>query len=88
MQTCERCGRVFDSERTLFLHFVYPGIKTGRFDEGSALNPEDAAVRFGDRAVCGNDQQLQGRGLVNHAWQSTTGVRDNFWTDGLRQCKA
>jgi len=79
---CERCGRTFKEERALFLHFVHPGVKSGGLSEGSAKDPEDAAARFGDRAVCGNDQQLQGRGLVNHAWQSTTGVRDNFWTDG------
>jgi hypothetical protein len=79
--TCDRCGRVFDSERTLALHFEY-GFKAGPSNGSSVSSPEDSAARFPERAVCGNDQQLQGRGLVNHAWQSTTGVRDNFWTDG------
>jgi hypothetical protein len=76
METCERCGRVFKDVRTLMLHHEH-GLKSNM-----VAGPEDAHARFPERAECGNDQALKGKGLVCHAWMSVTGIRDNFWTDG------
>jgi hypothetical protein len=76
---CERCGRTFKEERALFLHFMYPGVKSGGFSEGHSKDPDDAAARFGDRAVCGNDQHLLGKGLTYLGWESVTGRRNDFW---------
>jgi hypothetical protein len=76
METCERCGRVFKDVRTLMLHYEH-GLKSNM-----VAGPEEAHARFGDRAVCGNDASLKGKGLVFHGWMSVTGMRDAYWTDG------
>jgi hypothetical protein len=73
---CERCHRVFADEHALLLHYEH-GVKSI-----TVAGPEDAHSRFPERAECGNDAALKGKGLVNHQWESVTGPRDAFWTAG------
>jgi hypothetical protein len=78
--TCERCNRTFKDERALLLHYEH-GVKAGSANGSSVSDPEDAHARFIERAQCGNDASLRGKGLVNHAWMAADGLRDNYWTN-------
>jgi hypothetical protein len=76
VETCEGCGRTFTDDRALLLHYEH-GVKANMVQ-----GPEDAHARFPERARCGNDQALKGKGLVNHFWMSVNGPRDSYWTNG------
>jgi hypothetical protein len=74
---CELCGRRFQDSRAYDLHWSYD-VKSGGVHVN---NPEQAAAMYPERRRCGNHQELIGKGLTWHGWQSVTGPRDQFWSE-------
>jgi hypothetical protein len=74
VRECQECHRVFDSDRSFDLHLSYD-VKSSM-----VVGPEDAAVRFPERARCGNHQELLGKGLTWHGWLSVSGWKDDWWS--------
>lgn len=70
--TCESCKRDFDSKTAYQLHFscdLLQGVANGAVVE----TPEQFRATYPERARCGNDGELKGRGLYMHRGHSVRG---------------